>query len=129
MEAPHSHWASSSKISTEVLFGAEIEVISKEQFLKNSSQIAPRLKGMFKDACIPQYVQEKLQEARERLVANIDCLDMFSPKYEELLLYEMIWNLSLFQNDMSIPGGLPKRLHAQYLLVQNAVQPSQHQNQ
>ncbi|MBW0571415.1 hypothetical protein O181_111130 [Austropuccinia psidii MF-1] len=72
IEAPHAHWASSTKISTEVLFGAEIEVITKEQFLNNSSQIAPRLEGMSKDACIPQYVREKLQEARELLVADID---------------------------------------------------------
>ncbi|MBW0519314.1 hypothetical protein O181_059029 [Austropuccinia psidii MF-1] len=55
-EAPNAHWASSTKISTEVLFGAEIEVITKEQFLNNSSQIAPRLEGICKDAPIPQYV-------------------------------------------------------------------------
>ncbi|MBW0569772.1 hypothetical protein O181_109487, partial [Austropuccinia psidii MF-1] len=72
IEAPHPHWASSTEISTEVLFGAEIEVITKEQFLNNSSQIAPRLEGMSKDARIPQYVREKLQEARELLVADID---------------------------------------------------------
>ncbi|MBW0512033.1 hypothetical protein O181_051748 [Austropuccinia psidii MF-1] len=72
IEAPHAHWASSTKISTEVLFGAEIEVITKEQFLNNSSQIAPRLEEMSKDACVPQYVQEKLQEARELLFADID---------------------------------------------------------
>ncbi|MBW0534234.1 hypothetical protein O181_073949 [Austropuccinia psidii MF-1] len=73
IEAPHAHWASSTKISTEVIFGAEIEVIAKEQFLNNSSQIAPRLEGMSKDAHIPQYVREKLQEAREILVADIGC--------------------------------------------------------
>ncbi|MBW0557987.1 hypothetical protein O181_097702 [Austropuccinia psidii MF-1] len=72
IEAPHSHWASSTKISTEVLFGAEIEVITKEQFLNNSSQIAPILEGMSKDARISQYVREKLQKARELLVADID---------------------------------------------------------
>ncbi|MBW0579074.1 hypothetical protein O181_118789 [Austropuccinia psidii MF-1] len=72
IEAPHAHWASSTQISTEVLFGAEIELITKEQFLNNSSQIAPRLEGMSKDAHIPQYVREKLQEARELLVADID---------------------------------------------------------
>ncbi|MBW0478476.1 hypothetical protein O181_018191 [Austropuccinia psidii MF-1] len=72
MEAPHAHWASSTKISTEVLFGAEIEVITKESFLNNSSQIAPRLEGMSKDSHIPQYLLEKLQEARELLVADID---------------------------------------------------------
>ena len=72
IEAPHAHWASSTEISTEVLFGAEIEVITKEQFLNNSSQIAPRLEEMSKDARIPQYVQEQLQEARELLVSDID---------------------------------------------------------
>ncbi|MBW0561087.1 hypothetical protein O181_100802 [Austropuccinia psidii MF-1] len=72
IEAPHAHWAFSTKISTEVLLGAQIEVITKEQFLNNSSQIAPRLEGMYKDARIPQYVREKLQEARELLVADID---------------------------------------------------------
>ncbi|MBW0515709.1 hypothetical protein O181_055424 [Austropuccinia psidii MF-1] len=71
-EAPHAHWAYSIKISTELFFGAEIEVITKEQFLNNSSKIASRLEGMPKDACIAQYVQEKLQEARELLVADID---------------------------------------------------------
>ncbi|MBW0520934.1 hypothetical protein O181_060649 [Austropuccinia psidii MF-1] len=54
-------------------------------------------------------------------------LYMFSPKSCEPLLYETICNLSLFQNHMSIPAGLPKRLHALYLLVHNLVQPSQHQ--
>ncbi|MBW0553439.1 hypothetical protein O181_093154, partial [Austropuccinia psidii MF-1] len=72
IEAPHSHWASSTEISTEVLFGAEIVVITKEQFLNNSSQIAPILEGMSKDAHIPQYLQEKLKEARELLVSDID---------------------------------------------------------
>ncbi|MBW0540354.1 hypothetical protein O181_080069 [Austropuccinia psidii MF-1] len=128
-EAPHAHWASSMEISTEVLFGAEIEVITKEQFLNNSSQIAPRLEGMSKDAHIPQYVQGKLQEAREPLVSDIDCLDLFSPISESLSIYETIWNISLFQSSMSILAGLPKRLHALYLLVHNLVQPSQHQNQ
>ncbi|MBW0530066.1 hypothetical protein O181_069781 [Austropuccinia psidii MF-1] len=56
-------------------------------------------------------------------------LDMFSPNSEELLLYETIWNFSLFQNDMSILEGLLKRLHALYLLVHNLVQPSQHQKE
>ncbi|MBW0553876.1 hypothetical protein O181_093591 [Austropuccinia psidii MF-1] len=56
-------------------------------------------------------------------------LHMFSPKSEEPLLYETIWNFQLFQNDMSRPEGLPKRLHALYLLVHNRVQPSQHQKQ
>ncbi|MBW0461678.1 hypothetical protein O181_001393 [Austropuccinia psidii MF-1] len=41
-----------TKISTDVLFGSEIEVIKKEQFLKNFSQIAPILEGMSKDAHI-----------------------------------------------------------------------------
>ncbi|MBW0506954.1 hypothetical protein O181_046669 [Austropuccinia psidii MF-1] len=72
IEAPHAHWASSTEISTEVLFGSEIEVITKEQFLNNSSQIAPRLKGMSKYARTPQYLKEKLQEAIELLVADID---------------------------------------------------------
>ncbi|MBW0544560.1 hypothetical protein O181_084275 [Austropuccinia psidii MF-1] len=56
-------------------------------------------------------------------------LDLFSPISEELLIYETIWNMSLFQSDMSILAGLPKRLHALYLLVHNLVQPSQYQNQ
>ncbi|MBW0546114.1 hypothetical protein O181_085829 [Austropuccinia psidii MF-1] len=56
-------------------------------------------------------------------------LDLFSPISEELLIYETIWNMSLFQSDMSILAGLPKRLHALYLLVHNLVQPSQHQKQ
>ncbi|MBW0549737.1 hypothetical protein O181_089452 [Austropuccinia psidii MF-1] len=33
---------------------------------------APILEGISKDACIPQYVREKLQEARELLAADID---------------------------------------------------------
>ncbi|MBW0539549.1 hypothetical protein O181_079264 [Austropuccinia psidii MF-1] len=33
---------------------------------------APRFKGMSKDARIPQYIREKLQEARKLLVADID---------------------------------------------------------
>ncbi|MBW0575141.1 hypothetical protein O181_114856 [Austropuccinia psidii MF-1] len=70
----HAHWASSTEIYTEVLFGAKIKVIKKEQFLKNSSQMAPRLEGMSKDSCIPQYVQEKIQEARELLVSDIYCM-------------------------------------------------------
>ncbi|MBW0494627.1 hypothetical protein O181_034342 [Austropuccinia psidii MF-1] len=74
IEAPHSHWASSTKISTEALFGAEIPVIKMEQFLNNLSQIAPRLEGMYKDAVLPQYLQEKLHEARELLVADIACM-------------------------------------------------------
>ncbi|MBW0580142.1 hypothetical protein O181_119857 [Austropuccinia psidii MF-1] len=56
-------------------------------------------------------------------------LDLFSPISEEPLIYETIWNMSLFQSDMSILAGLPKRLHALYLLVHNLVQPSQHQKQ
>ncbi|MBW0572157.1 hypothetical protein O181_111872 [Austropuccinia psidii MF-1] len=56
-------------------------------------------------------------------------LDIFSPISEELLIYETIWNMSLFQRNMSILAGLPKRLHALYLLVHNLVQPSQHQKQ
>ncbi|MBW0483734.1 hypothetical protein O181_023449 [Austropuccinia psidii MF-1] len=90
LEESHAHWASSTKISTEVPFGVEIEVITKEQFLNNSLQIAPRLEGISKDAHIPQYLQQKLQEARELLVADSDSLDMFSPKSEEPLLYETI---------------------------------------
>ncbi|MBW0501107.1 hypothetical protein O181_040822 [Austropuccinia psidii MF-1] len=74
IEAPQDHWASSTKISTEVLFGAEIELITKEQFLTNSSQIDPILEGISKDARIPQYVRQKLQKARELLVADIDCI-------------------------------------------------------
>ncbi|MBW0521028.1 hypothetical protein O181_060743 [Austropuccinia psidii MF-1] len=35
---------------------------------------ARRLEGMSKDSRIPQYVQEKLQEARELLFADIDCI-------------------------------------------------------
>ncbi|MBW0513209.1 hypothetical protein O181_052924 [Austropuccinia psidii MF-1] len=54
-------------------------------------------------------------------------LDLFSPISEEPLIYETIWNMSLFQSNMSILAGLPKRLHALYLLVHNLVQPSQHQ--
>ncbi|MBW0525986.1 hypothetical protein O181_065701 [Austropuccinia psidii MF-1] len=56
MEASHAHWASSTKISTEVIFGSEIEVITMEQFLNNSSQIALRLEGMSKDSRTPKYV-------------------------------------------------------------------------
>ncbi|MBW0529219.1 hypothetical protein O181_068934 [Austropuccinia psidii MF-1] len=56
-------------------------------------------------------------------------LDMFSPKSEGPLIYETIWNISLFQSNMSILAGLPKRLHALYLLVHNLVEPSQHQKQ
>ncbi|MBW0575010.1 hypothetical protein O181_114725, partial [Austropuccinia psidii MF-1] len=56
-------------------------------------------------------------------------LDLFSPISEEPLIYETIWNMSLFQRDMSILVGLPNRLHALYLLVHNIVQPSQHQKQ
>ncbi|MBW0557986.1 hypothetical protein O181_097701 [Austropuccinia psidii MF-1] len=56
-------------------------------------------------------------------------LDLFSPISEELLIYETIWNMSLFQSNMSILVDLPKRLHALYLLVHNLVQPSQHQKQ
>ncbi|MBW0580210.1 hypothetical protein O181_119925 [Austropuccinia psidii MF-1] len=62
--------------------GAEIEVITKEQFLNNSSQIDPRLERMSKDAGIPQYVQEKLQEARELLVADIDYRNFFKKEVQ-----------------------------------------------
>ncbi|MBW0507610.1 hypothetical protein O181_047325 [Austropuccinia psidii MF-1] len=87
IEAPHDHWASSTKISTEVRFGAEMEVITKEQFLNNSSQIAPRLERMSKDARIPQYVQEKLQEAGELLVADIDFQTFKESSKKETLPY------------------------------------------
>ncbi|MBW0535186.1 hypothetical protein O181_074901 [Austropuccinia psidii MF-1] len=53
--------------------------------------------------------------------------DMFSPKSEEPLLYETILSLPLFQNHIFIPVGLPKRIHAPYLLVHILVQPSQNQ--
>ncbi|MBW0462959.1 hypothetical protein O181_002674 [Austropuccinia psidii MF-1] len=54
---------------------------------------------------------------------------MFSEKSEEPLLYEKIWNFPLSQNHMSIPWGLPKILHALYLLVHNLVQPIKHKKQ
>ncbi|MBW0519315.1 hypothetical protein O181_059030 [Austropuccinia psidii MF-1] len=81
---------------------------------------------------------EELHAAGKEAFRNIDIgyltnliffigLELFSPISEELLVYETIWNMSLFQSNMSIPAGLPKRLHALYLFGHNLVQPSQHQ--
>ncbi|MBW0588900.1 hypothetical protein O181_128615 [Austropuccinia psidii MF-1] len=56
-----------------ISFSGEVEIISKEQFVSNISQIIPRLKKIQNDSKIPDYVCQNIAEALSLLKMDLNC--------------------------------------------------------